>query len=110
MGRFKKDDRSLIEISNDNGDHWVAEIPTKAVKETKKALRDAGCDLDRDEEAARNNREWAKRNFDRRDHDQYRCRSVRIVDETEDLEDSYDREDDRSDDERSEQPSCLRWW
>jgi hypothetical protein len=41
---FKDDeeDRSLVEISNDAGDHWVADVPTDGVKETEQALRDAG--------------------------------------------------------------------
>ena len=43
------EDKSLIEISNDNGDHWVAEVPTKDVKKTEKALKEAGCERDYDE-------------------------------------------------------------
>jgi hypothetical protein len=48
---FKPDeeDRSLVEISNDAGDHWVADIPTSGVKETEQALRDAGLEQDNDD-------------------------------------------------------------
>ncbi|MBE9157012.1 hypothetical protein IQ265_09265 [Nodosilinea sp. LEGE 06152] len=97
MGLFSRrkseeeDDRSLLEISNDSGDHWVADIPTKGVKETEKALRDAGVERDDDERLV--NTYQASRIVDSRDSNQHRYRSERVVDEAEDLEDSYDRED-----------------
>lgn len=115
------EDHSLIEISNDSGDHWVADIPTTGVKATEKALRDAGVEGDNDERLL--NTYQPSRIVDSRDPDQYRYRSERVVDEGEDLEDSYDREDvsdmeddlseredDTSDFEESEQPATWRWW
>lgn len=109
FGRGKKDDddRSLIEISNDKGDHWVADVPTKGVKATEKALRDAGVERDKDDQLV--NRYDAKKVVDRRDPDQHRYRSERVVDEQADLESSHDAENDTSDNERSEQPT-RPWW
>ena len=116
-----EDDRSLIEISNDSGDHWVADIPTEGVKETEKALRDAGVARDDDERLV--NTYQPSRIVDSRDSKQHRYRSERVVDEGEDLEDSHDRENDDSDREEdrsdwedngdreeSEQPATWRWW
>ncbi|MEA5449676.1 hypothetical protein VB780_13910 [Leptolyngbya sp. CCNP1308] len=125
FGRRKRDDdddRSLIEISNDSGDHLVVDIPTSGVKETEKALRDAGVERDDDERLV--NTYQPRRIVDSRDSKQHRYRSERVVDEAEDLEDSYDREDvsdmeddpseredDTSDFEESEQPATWRsWW
>ena len=90
-----KEDRSLIEISNDAGDHWVADVPTSGVKETEQALRNAGLEQDRDDTLIR--RYDASDVVSRRDPNQHRYRSERVVDEAEDLEDSYDRENDTSD-------------
>ncbi|MEO0644814.1 MAG: hypothetical protein AAFZ17_01460 [Cyanobacteria bacterium J06650_10] len=116
-----EDDRSLIEVSNDSGDHWVADVPTKGVEETEKSLKDAGAVPDRDESLLR--RYNAKRVVDNRDSEEYRYRSARVVDEDEDLEDSGDREEDRSDfepdsddaepdenREASEQPPVWKFW
>lgn len=108
MSRFKKDDRSLIEVGNDNGDHWVIELPTSEVRKTEKALRDAGCEHDHDESSFFSTSEKEK-NYKQRDHEQYRYHSARIVDEEEDLEDNHDRELDASDYEPDEQPA-WRWW
>lgn len=124
MPRKKKrpaDDRSLIEVSNDNGDHWVADIPTKGVKETEQSLKEAGAVRDEDEQKV-SRRFDAARVVDKRDSNQYRYRSERVVDEKEDLEDNHDREDDRSDlepdsddepdneSERSAQSPVWRFW
>jgi hypothetical protein len=87
-----KDDRSLIEISNDAGDHWVADIPTSGVKETEKALRKAGLRRDIDEHLTQVYR--ADRIIEQRDPSQYRYHSDRVIDEDEDLEDNGDLEDD----------------
>lgn len=105
-----KDDESIIEVSNDNGDHWVAHVPTNQVRNIEKELRNAGCERDNDEEQRfyRNNSDM-QRYVDERDHDKYRFRSERIINESEDLEDSYDRENDDSDREPNEQPA-WRWW
>ncbi|MBD2259905.1 hypothetical protein [Pseudanabaena sp. FACHB-2040] len=97
MSRFKKDDRSLIEISNDKGDHWVAEIPTSAVRKAEKALKEAGCKLDYDESTPWFSQAEKERDYERRDHNQHRYRSARVVNEGEDLEDNHDRELDLSD-------------
>ncbi|NMF84658.1 hypothetical protein [Nodosilinea sp. P-1105] len=118
------EDRSLIEISNDSGDHWVADIPTDGVNATTKALRDAGVEQDNDERLS--NAFGAKRIVDNRDPNQHRYRSARVIDEREDLEDSYDREnddcdreedrsdwEDNGDLEESEQPAeggWFSWW
>lgn len=122
---FKPDeeDRSLVEISNDSGDHWVADIPRKGVEETERALREAGVERDTDDRLLNVYRPDLV--VKKRDSQQYRYRSERVVDEGEDLEDSYDQEndasdleddrsdweDDRSDFEESEQPtSWFSWW
>jgi len=102
------DDRSLIEISNDDGDHWVADIPTKGVKSTERELRKAGVERDDDERLSQVY--GAQRIVDNRDSEQYRYRSEPVVDQGEDLEDTYDREDDRSDCERDEQPAEGGWF
>ncbi|MEM9947180.1 MAG: hypothetical protein AAF810_14075 [Cyanobacteria bacterium P01_D01_bin.36] len=125
MPRKKKkvdaDDRSLLEVSNDSGDHWVADIPSDGVEETEKSLRNAGVVRDDDEERV-SRRYDAARVVEKRDSDQYRYRSERITDEDEDSEDTYDREEDRSDlepdndeepdsdDERSEQSPVWKFW
>lgn len=80
-------DRSLIEIGNDAGDHYVADLPTNAVSGVEKELRKAGVEPDTDEldfkgqPASRVQRMLAKR-----DSNQHRYRSGRVVDEGEDLE------------------------
>ena len=125
MPRKKKkvdaDDRSLLEVSNDSGDHWVADIPSDGDEETEKSLRNAGVVRDDDEERV-SRRYDAARVVEKRDSDQYRYRSERITDEDEDSEDTYDREEDRSDlepdndeepdsdDERSEQSPVWKFW
>lgn len=98
-------DRSLIEISNDNGDHWVADIPNDGVKETEKALRDAGVEQDKDDRLLNVFR--ANRVVDNRDSDQYRYRSEPVVDENEDLEAE---QDDDSITERNEQAAEGGWF
>lgn len=113
-------DRSLVEISNDKGDHWVADVPSKSVRDTEKALRDAGVSRDKDEQLSERLNPAAK--FDKRNHEEYRYQTEKVVDPNEDLEDSHDRENDRSDyepdsdreadscdDEESEQ-TAWRWW
>ena len=116
------EDRSLIEISNDSGDHFVADIPTSGVQETEKALREAGVEKDNDESLV--NVFGASRVVDSRDSGQHRYRSERVVDEGEDLEDSHDRENDTSDreedradwedngdhEESEQSPSWFSWW
>jgi hypothetical protein len=107
---FKPDeeDRSLVEISNDAGDHWVADIPTSEVKETEQALRDAGLEQDNDDCLI--NIFGARRIVDNRDAQQCRYRSERVVNESEDLEAE---QDDDSLTERNEQPAeggWFSWW
>ncbi|NEP15443.1 MAG: hypothetical protein F6J97_00900 [Leptolyngbya sp. SIO4C1] len=103
----EEEDRSLVEISNDEGDHWVADIPTKGVKETEKSLRAAGVERGDDEKLMRMYN--AAEKVDQRDSSQYRFHSDRVIDEKEDLEDTFDREEDDSDSEHSEQ-SAWRFW
>jgi hypothetical protein len=116
------ENRSLVEISNDQGDHWVANVPTNEVDRTTKALYDAGVERDNDEHLS--SVYGASRIVDSRDSNQHRYRSESVVDRAEDLEDSYDRENDDSDREEdrsdwedngdreeSEQPaSWFSWW
>lgn len=90
LGQEDDGDRSLIEVSNDRGDHIVIEVPTAKVWETKRALRKAGVERDDDENLS--TRQDAVRRADNRDSSEYRCCSARIIDEREDLEDSYDSE------------------
>ena len=112
--KLPKDDRSLIEVSNDEGDQWVADIPTKGVAETEKSLRDAGVVRDDDDRLLR--RYDAARVVDNRDSKQYKYRSDRVVDEDEDREDNHDREEDLSDlepdndDELTEQSPVWKFW
>ena len=119
--KLPKDDRSLIEVSNDSGDHWVADIPTKGVKDTEQSLKNAGAVRDDDEERV-SRRYDAARVVEKRDSMQYRYRSERVVDEEEDLEDNNDREEDKSDyephsddepdndSEASEQSPSWKFW
>lgn len=114
MGWFGKkqedDDTALVEISNDNGDHYVAEIPSNDADEVRGWFRKSGMRNDQDYEDYRH--DAAQQQYSRRDHDAHRYRIERVVDESEDLEDSYDQENDTSDYERSEQPaeSWWSWW
>ena len=98
-----KEDRSLLEVSNDSGDHWVADMPTTGISETEKSLLDAGAVRDKDEKLQKLYN--AAQIAEQRDPKQYRFRSERVVDEGEDLENTHDAEEDQSDTERSEQPA-----
>jgi hypothetical protein len=89
------EDHSLVEISNDAGDHYVVNIPSQGVQETEKALRDAGVQQDTDEQLL--NTYQPSRIVDSRDPKQHRYRSAPVVDQGEDLEDTYDQENDQSD-------------
>ena len=123
MGLFKKlfnrpdDDESLIEVSNDNGDHWVANVPTENIVETSSLLMNAGIVRDHDDQLSRDYR--AGTIAEDRDHEEYRFRSARVVDEAEDLEENGDLEDDRTRDwdrepttayDESQVPKQFRWW
>jgi hypothetical protein len=110
MGLFKrpgKDDESIIEVSNDNGDHWVIHAPTNKVRGIEKDLRGAGCEPDHDDQLKQRYR--ADEIVKSRDHDQHRYHSARVVDEYEDFEDNHDRELEADDYERDEQPADP-WW
>lgn len=102
------EDESLIEISNDEGDHWVVSTPTEETHGVLGWLFGAGVERDRDE-SYHSNSMRGRETVDSRDSHQYRTYSNRVVDEQEDDEDSYDRENDRSDYERNEQ-EAERWW
>jgi hypothetical protein len=107
FGRPSKDDESLIEISNDSGDHWVAQVPTNEVRKIEKELSKAGCE--RDEDDSLRYRYNAKEVIDSRDKEQYRFKSDRIIDEGEDYEDTHDQEMEASDYEPDE-CTAWRWW
>lgn len=101
--KHSKKDRSLVEVSNDMGDHWVADIPTDGVSETERSLLDAGAIRDKDDKLQKLYN--AAQMAEQRDPNQYRFRSERVIDEGEDLENSHDAEEDQSDSEHSEQPA-----
>lgn len=90
LGQEDDGDRSLIEVSNDRGDHIVIEVPTAKVWETKRALRKAGVERDDDEKLVR--KHGIENHSGSRDASQYRCHSARIVDEREDYESTHDAE------------------
>lgn len=96
------EDRSLIEISNDSGDHYVANVPSDGVAKTERALRDADVERDKDDQLSRQYN--AAEKAESRDKEQYRYRSEPVVNSKEDLEAEVD---DDSILERNEQPS---WW
>ncbi len=98
----EEEDRSVFEVSNDDGDHWVGDVPSSAVDDVSRQLQDAGVIPDRDEETVSKYINAAQIVEDR-DSDQYSFRAERVIDEGEDLEDNGDREEDKSDAEYSEQ-------
>ena len=91
----------LVEISNDDGDHWVAELPAKGIKQTTDALRDAGATRDTDERDYRD--PWAEKFVDRRNSSDYRFKTAPVYDQSIDREPEED--NDTSDDEQSDQKS-----
>ena len=95
-------DRSVFEVSNDKGDHWVGDVPSSAVDDVSRQLKDAGAIPDRDEQTVAKYINAAQI-VDSRDGDQHRFKAERVIDEREDLEDNGDREEDKSDSEYSEQ-------
>lgn len=110
----KSEDRSLIEISNDDGDHYVADIPTNGVKATERALKQAGASVDNDDRLARS--AYGQELVSNRDSTTYRYRSASVEEKPDsdyepdsDSEPDYEGEDSRVDDEPSEQ-TASRWW
>lgn len=65
-------------------------------------MRKGKIELDQDEELSL--KFGGRQQMETRDPNECRYWMDRVVDEDEDLEDSYDQENDTSDDERSEQP------
>ena len=98
---MQEEDRSVFEVSNDNGDHWVGDVPTRAVDDVAKKLKDAGVTPDRDETVAKYIN--ATQIVESRDSNQYRFKAEPVIEEGEELEDNGDREEDKSDSEYSEQ-------
>ena len=99
------EDSSLVEISNDRGDHIVVNTPTHddALDVEGQARRELGAKVDKDEKlGARGQFEYQIR-----DDDEYRVRSARVVDSNEDLERE---EDDDSMTEQNEQSASNGWW
>ena len=84
------DFETLIEISNGRGDHYVASVPDKAVKNVEFTLEQAGAVPDTDESLSQ--KPNAERVHSRRDLNEFRYRSAKAFTRDENLEDSYDRE------------------
>lgn len=82
------EDTSLVQISNDIGDHIVAEVPTNAVDSIEIALGEAGLSPDNDESYT--NLYSAERKYEQRDHEEMRYTSAPVVNEDEDLEAEID--------------------
>ena len=99
---MQEEDRSVFEVSNGKGDHWVGDVPSSAVDDVSRKLQDAGVVLDRDEETVAKYINAAQI-VEARDSNQHRFKAERVIDEGEDLEDNGDREEDKSDFEYSEQ-------
>jgi len=101
------EDSSLVEISDDEGTHIVVNTPTQddALDVEGMTRRGAGAKSDRDESLADEAR--ADQRWERRDHDEYRVRSGRVVSPNEDLEPE---QDDDSITERDEQSASNGWW
>lgn len=111
-------DKSLIEVSNDSGDHIVIEMPTDYVREVEEELRKAGCKPDKTEAVGiQANTKRQQRAYEKRDHKAFNFFSRRVVNDFEelecngdyeqddsDLEDTFDKENDRSDWEPDNQP------
>lgn len=103
------EDSSLVEISDDKGTHVVINTPTlnDALDVEGWVRRGTRANSDRDEYLADEVR--ADRRWNKRDHDELRVRSGRVVDANEDLEPDHDNEEDDAE-ERSEQPAEGGWW
>lgn len=102
------EDRSLVEISDDQGTHIVVNTPThdEALDVEGQVRHATGAKSDRDERLSEARPMEAQMEYDSRDPDQLRVRSSRVVDPNEDLEPE---EDDDSILEPDEQPA-TRWW
>lgn len=100
------EDRTIGEISNDDGDHAVFEIPAEDEGKMRRLMRENKVERDRDDEL--NKSRAGQRQMERRDSQKSRYDMEKVVDKKEDLEDPHDRENDTSDEERSEQPAS--WW
>ncbi|MDV3351706.1 hypothetical protein QGP82_23590 [Leptothoe sp. LEGE 181152] len=120
LGYVPEDDEAIMEISNDEGDHWVMHVPTHDLLQTGSSLIGAGAEVDKDEELYYQPKK-AQQEYDSRDHQQYRFKAARIVDEDEDDESTFDYEDDRTRDHdywdyevtdynSSKVPKKYRWW
>ena len=100
------EDRTIGEISNDAGDHAVFEISTEDEGKMRRLMREHKVERDRDDELDKSRA--GRRQMERRDSQKSRYDMEKVVDKKEDLEDSYDQENDTSDEERSDQSAS--WW
>lgn len=104
FGSSNEEDETLFQVSNDNGDHYVVSVPTSEADEVEGWFGRAKMKEDWDDEIPYQSRE---REYDKRDHDEHRWTSDRVVDDDADLEPD---EDDDSIDERDEQAASGGWW
>ena len=109
-------DEGLIEVSNDDGEHYVISTPSEETENVLGWLFGAGVQEETSGREQRYYYQQARGNAETRDSNEYRAHSERVVDETEDLEDSYDRENDESDFDpqdgyaEKDEHSAERWW
>lgn len=104
--KWWEQEESLVEISNDKGDHVVVHCDNlDQAHEVEGMVRRAGGTSDRDAQGV--NERDAGRKWWQRDHDQVRVRSAPVVDPNEDLEPETD---DDSITERNEQSANGGWW
>ncbi|MDV3352064.1 hypothetical protein QGP82_25510 [Leptothoe sp. LEGE 181152] len=111
MGLFdwfnpKEPDETVVEISDDLGDHVVFSVPTQDYPKVRRLLKKNFAD-DIDERIAKSNRAplQKQRDWNIRDHEVYRYRGERVIYDDEDLYDPTDQgEADYTDYEHSAQP------
>ncbi|MBE9068856.1 hypothetical protein IQ260_19615 [Leptolyngbya cf. ectocarpi LEGE 11479] len=112
-------DTTTFEVSNDDGEQIVFTVPTKGASEIRTGLRNAGIPKDTDDTYSRSRTELS---VEARDPNELRWWGKRDCDPKEDLEPngdrepvdddtepSFDREQDYSDYEESEQDAEMYW-
>lgn len=108
-------DEGLIEVSNDEGDHYVISTPSEDTDNVLGWLFGAGVQEETSRDEQSYHYKHQRGSIETRDSHEYRAQGERVVDEFEDNEDSYDREDDESDfdsedyAEEDDYPA-ERWW
>jgi hypothetical protein len=75
---------ALFEISNDDGDHYVGEVPDRKVSLLHRIFKSHNIEVDNDEVRSRNPRELRK--MKERDSETYRYRVRQVANENEDDE------------------------